>query len=321
MFSSFRSLACYCFLGLLFYASAQEAAPFFVGSLTSENLAGLFTSGSLSRLKPLEVVAGSSPALAVTGKVTLQPIILEPSTTFRRLQLTFRARVLGDTTWEENPFNQIAPELTEAPNYQVQVKDKNQTRIMNLTFRQHLYSNQWQDYTLLSYLPPAAHSLELSFNPRRAPEFHLSEITFSWRKQDAILHNGDFALGPANYSGWSGMERMGALETDDHGKTVLNTMPNGTFRTEQFPLTAGEKYQLNITWSEQPKELRVLVAFQDQDGKRLKSHTWKTQVPRKNPPPVHFSSHVFRCPEQTATATVLFYSAIVHAIEVLPYNE
>ena len=297
---------------------AAEATVFQTIALTPERLAEVITPPARKRIKPLPPEAGQPPAASLAGKVTFNPIALEPSTSFRRLQVTFRARVIGDHTIEKNPLCGIAPELSNLPEYQVVAKNQDGTAIRTMKFRQALTSGDWYSYRLLAYLPPAAKTLEMTFLTNAAPEIHLAEITFSWHRQDAILHNGDFSLGPHNYSGWAGYERMGALEQDGNGKTVLNTMPNGAFYTERFPLTPGQNYRIIITWSEQDNELRVSPSFYDANGNRIKNYTWKTPAPRKNSEPLRVATNDFKFPEDAVTASIYIYAGIIHKVEVIP---
>ncbi len=298
--------------------SAAEATVFHTISVGADELSAHVPKAALRRVKPLPATADQAAAISMTGKVSFQPVALAPSASFRRLQIAFRARVLGEHTLEQNPLCGLAPELSNLPEYQVVVRDTDGATLRTMRFRQHLVSADWRDYLLLAYLPPEARSLEMTFLTNAAPEIHLGDIAFAWRQQDAILHNGDFALGPHNYSGWAGFERMGALELADDGKTVLNTMPNGAFYTERFPLTPGQNYQVSITWSEKPRELRVSHSFYDAGGKRIKHYTWKTPVRRKDLEPIRTSTNEFRFPEGAVTASIYIYAAIIHAVEIVP---
>ncbi len=297
---------------------AAEATVFQTIALTPERLADVIPPPARKRVTPLPPEAGQPPAAALAGKVTFNPIELEPSSSFRRLLVTFRARVAGDQTIEKNPLCGLAPELSNLPEYQVVAKKQDGTAIRSMKFRQTLTSGEWRTYQLLAYLPPAAKTLAMTFQTNAAPEIHLAEITFAWHQQDTILHNGDFALGPHNYSGWAGYERMGALEVADNGHTVLNTMPNGAFYTEPFPLTPGQNYRLVITWSEQKDELRVSPSFYDADGNRIKNYTWKAPAPRHKDEPIRVATNDFQFPRDAVTASIYLYAAIIHKVEVVP---
>ncbi len=254
-----------------------------------------------------------------------------PGNGWRKIAVAFRARLGGENTIENNPLYLIAPAMANLPLYTARQADsQKRTNVFMRNpqfFRAFLLSSKWMEYSRVFYAEPNAESLQIVLAPESAGELFLGEITVSEIHDGRIEANGDFALGPYNYSGIAGFERSAIMEKGKDGRGQLNTSAGGAAYTEVFPLKPNTKYRLSVEWNNYRKDqMRVHNYFKDENGKTVQNYAWMCRKPpakRRNPklPPVpeserYVSSNEFVTNGKIACAYIYFYEGIISGYKI-----
>lgn len=269
-------------------------------------------------------VAFCSAALCVAAVALAAPAAARlkapsPGPGWRKVRLEYEARVSDDATFEAHPEYEAMPRL--APMHCCGVRMLPETAFSGIgAFRHFVWSGEWRAYAREMWLPPGVEELKV--------EFKGAVETRGLRLVDAddgrIEVNGDFGLGPHNYSGLRHNDRNGRVEAAEDGAGLLNNCPGGATGTEPFPLAAGVKYRLVVEWSnfyQTSPSMRVSQYFYDAGGLVVKplSFSWYARAPKGHGRPEGgwmTATNTFVAGEGVVAGGVTFYEGLVKSYRI-----
>jgi hypothetical protein len=239
-----------------------------------------------------------------------------PGDGWRKVGLRFRARVDGSGTVENNPLQEILPELSTLSVFRIETGGAGAGKPRgNYPFRGFIGSGSWDTYGHVFYLRPGENRVTLSVTPGKdVAAVWLDDIELLALPGDEITANGDFSFKTANRScGVSGFERVGCVEKQVDGTFLINTMPNGAVSMESLPVTPGKHYILNVTWNKPDNpQLRSQINFFDADGKKLNHYVWNLNRKTAKPEGGDLLSHYeFVAPEKADSVQLYFYAGLI----------
>lgn len=238
---------------------------------------------------------------------------------WRKVDVTLEARALdASRTFEANPELEIMQGDRVMPSFVLIAQGADGKRVgRSGSFRNIVWSGEWRPYVRRLWVPPLAKELRL--DPGKSCAVRNVRVAASAEKGIAV--NGDFALGPFNYSGIAGCDRHLCIERGADGRGLFNTCPDGAASTEAMPVRPG-KHRIGVRWSNPTKKsLRVHVCFYDAKGAKAGDFVWK---PRKaalkkgeKAPEWTENAYDFGVPAGVDSLTATFYEGCVESYSVV----
>lgn len=244
-----------------------------------------------------------------------------PGDGWRKVRLQFRAKVGGSATVENNPLQEILPEISDLSAFRIAVTDASgkvlHGRPGNYPFRGFIGSGEWDTYGHVFYLRPGENRISLSVVPgKNSLPLYLSDLQLLAIQEDEITANGDFSFKTGNRScGIAMFERAGCVEKSDDGRMQINTMPNGGVSMEPLPVIPRKHYVLTVAWNKHTdSRIRSQITFFDAGNKKLNYYVW--YLDRKTAKAQGgdlVSNYEFVAPEKAGSAGLYFYSGVIRS--------
>ena len=228
---------------------------------------------------------------------------------WRKVRVGFMARVTDERCFESNAMLRVWQSHARLPVYSVQqASSKPDAKLINRrgNFRSYIFSSAWRPYVRELWVEPEADKVTLK-TPDAGVE--VKDVRMKVVNDGKIAINGDFRLGPFNYSGIAGVERVGRIEEGEGGRGRLNANPLGAIITEPVPLKPDTEYRITMQWTNPgEKGMRVHNYFLGKDGKKVYDFHWYCNAKT--------SSCTFRTKSDVAAMNLCIYHGIVTAYSI-----
>ncbi len=240
-----------------------------------------------------------------------------PGQGWRKVKLQFRAKVNGLNTVENNPLQEILPEMSTLSVFRLSIAGADKKPVFKrgsgYPLRGFIDSGNWREYGQIFYLRPGESNITLSIVPRdEVSGIQLNNIRLYVIDEPEIAINSDRTC---RYSGIARFERAGRAEEDINGNWQVNTMPNGNVQLEALPVEPGKKYRFAVTWNKSSgtdNRIRCHMTFRDKDGNKLNDYVWYCDRKKAEKNKDDFLSiNEFIPPENSEIVEIAFYSGII----------
>jgi len=198
-------------------------------------------------------------------------VLSVPGEGWRKVRLSYEAKVTDDATYEAHPEYEVMPGLAPMHVCRITLEPKPAEFCRGIgCFGHFVWSSDWRTYVRELWIPPGAKKLTATFPNEKGVKTRNFKLTAV--EDGAIVVNGDFGLGPYNSSGFAVRERNGRIEPGADGHGVLNTCPDGAMFTEPFPLAGGAEYRVITIFRNVcnvQSQMRMCISYFDVEGRRL----------------------------------------------------
>lgn len=247
-------------------------------------------------------------------------------TGWRKVRVTFEARVNDARCHESNALYCVAENSANLRRYQVaQASSDKSVRFLcgSRGFRPYLTSAEWRTFGRELWAEPQADKVVLTY-PSARDGVEVRNIRFTPVRDDNLAVNGDFSLGPYNYSGIKAAYRAGRVEPGRDGHAQFNMAPMGAAHLEPVPVRPETTYRITFVWNNPvEKRMRVNNSFLGADGKPVYEFHWycaksqKTGRTPSEPEPEWFTSEqVFTTKPGVVALSVQPYHGIVRSYRI-----